>query len=397
MEAGRKHLLTLAAFAMALAIAVNIAMGLFKSSGDVVRGTDTRSAVLHIEPSALDFGDVAATDKFTWKIPVRNTLGRSVRIERFMTSCSCAGIEPATAELAPGETQRFLVKLDLFQGRTGEATYSFSESIYPVVSGEMGVNEPWVVRGQVHEVFRFEPDTVTFGAQTIVGGSPEAKVITAIPYELCEDVACRVVPDHAAVQVSRADDGVFRVHVLPRAIDTAGDQSFRLLITPQWSISVDKSLRRSLPRGERTIYVSYEVVAPVEAFPTYNHLGFVEIGQKREESCALRPRESGDIVVERFEVISSDTTVVSHDLLGTPHSEFDFRVACTPTSEGEQQASVRFHILHPNRNGTKESSARRAYSYDFHLHYRAQHNIAPSSNEPDLAEPQKANEEATRL
>jgi hypothetical protein len=311
-----------------------------------------------------------------------------------MTSCSCAGVEPASAELGPGETKSFLVNLDLFQGRTGEGSYSFAESIYPVVSGEFGVNEPWVVRGQVHEVFRFEPDTVSFGAKTIVGTVPEAQVLSVIPYQPCDDVTCRVVPDDASVNVSREEDGHFRLHVLPQAMDTAGDHSFRLLVTPRWSASVNKTFGKNLPLGERAVYVSYEVVDPVESLPTYNHLGFVKIGQTREESCSLRPREGGDIVVERFEVISSGGTVVSHDPLATPHSEFHFRVACTPTSEGEKQASIRFQILHPGGDSASEAPPQPRYSYDFHLHYRAQENIDSGSNEPDLAAPDKANEEA---
>jgi hypothetical protein len=397
MEAARKHLLTLAAVGLALAIAVNIARGLFGTSGAVDRGVGTHSALLHVEPSALDFGHVAATDQFTWRIPVRNKLDRPMRIERFMTSCSCAGVEPASAELQAGETQSFLVKLDLFQGRTGEATYRFAERIYPVVSGEFGVNEAWVVRGEVHEVFQFEPEAVSFGDETIAGKVPDTQVITAVPYQSYENVTCRAVPDHASVDVSKGEDGSFRLHVLPHAMDSAGDHSFRLLLTPRWSASDDKIFGRNLPVGERAIYVSYEVVDPVESLPTYNHLGFVKIGQTREESCSLRPREGGDIVVERFEVISSGATVVSHDPLATSHSEFQFRVACTPTSEGEKQASIRFQILHPGGNKASEVPPQRRYSYDFHLHYRAQDDTPSGQNEPDLAAPDKADEQGSRL
>jgi hypothetical protein len=368
MERGRRNLLTIAAVALASAIAVNIARGLRDSQREFGVTTSHNQALLDVEPENLNFGDVAANDKFTWEVPVRNASDLPVRIVRFVTSCGCVAIEPESAELAPGESETFRFTLDLLQGWEDAATYQFSEKIQPVIAGATGLGEVWELRGTVHNLFQFDTPDVDFGKTIVVGTAPQPQVVTATPFEEVEYVRCRVVPDYATVDVSRTEDSAFRLRIVPREMESAGDYSFRVLLAPEWAEVGAGASRFGRPVGEVLVAARYEVVEPIEPVEGHDHLGFLRIGQTHEEKCSLRARLGGPVQIERFEPLSSDVEIVSHDALGVPTELFAFAVVCTPKASGEQRATIRFHVTHPDDETAPPTAT---YDYDFELRYYA--------------------------
>jgi hypothetical protein len=94
----------------------------------------------------------------------------------------------------------------------------------------------------------------------------------------------------------------------------------------------------------------------------------LKVGQTHEETCSLRARLGGPVQIERFEPLSPDVEIVSHDPLRVPTELFAFKVACTPKTSGEQRATIRFYVTHPDEATAPPTAS---YDCDFVLRYYA--------------------------
>lgn len=71
---------------------------------------------LQVDPASLDFGEVVESSRFLHDLPLCNATAEPLTV-RLETSCDCTGVEPRTLQLAPGETRRVTVQLDLLHNR----------------------------------------------------------------------------------------------------------------------------------------------------------------------------------------------------------------------------------------------------------------------------------------
>ena len=123
--------------------------------------------VLFIDPKDLDFGEVWENDSFEWSFPIANTARHPVRVTRWAASCDCLGITPDSLTLAPGESQRVSIRLDL--ARKGDQS-PIAVSFEAVLSGDLGRQQStrttWQVKGSVKPLLTNVPD-ISLGVTSV--------------------------------------------------------------------------------------------------------------------------------------------------------------------------------------------------------------------------------------
>ncbi|WP_407936151.1 DUF1573 domain-containing protein, partial [Gemmata algarum] len=115
-----------------------------------------------VAPEDLDFGDAWADPAFVRVLRVHNTSQQTVQIERWRTSCDCAGVQPTSLRLEPGETQNIQMNIDLT--RTVDMSSSTQSRVeVPLAAVIRGRDSAtWVLRG------RARPLLVASGAEYVI-------------------------------------------------------------------------------------------------------------------------------------------------------------------------------------------------------------------------------------
>jgi len=110
-----------------------------------------RTCRLEVSTESLDFGEAWAISDFRWKIRMRNTGARSMRVRGFQLGCQCDGyVEPKSAVIGPGETLDVTTVLDLARfGIDDKATQTASVSLTALCEAGRAWQEKWTVEGVV--------------------------------------------------------------------------------------------------------------------------------------------------------------------------------------------------------------------------------------------------------
>ena len=326
------------------------------------------AAPLTIDSNSLDFGTVVATDKFEWILPLTNTSEAPLFVEKMMTSCACSSVSPSQAAIPPGSSVSFTVTLDLLAKWKDVPRYPFAVQFYPVLRARRGLNKPWRLKGRVENLFSFTPAELDFGTDTIVGTTPPPQVATVVPFERgVESLICECVPDNGVASVRRVADG-FEVHVMPKAMNSPGDHSFKVLL----AVSMGKVNNES---RQRPLMVHYGTASLLTHAPSYNHLGMMALGEAKQETFTLRRRDGATFSVGSVVIPSEDVTLVGSDALNHDAAEFRFTVRCTANELGEQRSVARCEVLLGN---PQRPTALETLLYDLAVRY---HGVKAASEE----------------
>lgn len=113
---------------------------------------------LTVPPSDLDFGSVWETDRLEWVVHVTNPGAEPVMVSSWDTSCNCHAVEPPSLAVAPGETARVKVSLNLLRRPvepwTGKPR-EFAVRLRPVYADGHGDRaDGWLIGGTVKPFHR---------------------------------------------------------------------------------------------------------------------------------------------------------------------------------------------------------------------------------------------------
>ena len=132
--------------------------------------------------TVVDFGRVEQGERPERAFEVRNESGRAWRVRDVIRTCSCADLEVAAREVAPGASLKGKVTLDtnVFDGAF--------EKVF-AIRLEDGASLPVVIRGDIARRWRVEPgatvalrenkETATFTVRPVTGG--EAATVSFTP------------------------------------------------------------------------------------------------------------------------------------------------------------------------------------------------------------------------
>lgn len=121
--------------ALILLLCATAAGGYWLSETALTAQAESRS--LLIPEDALDLGTVWSQE-LTWELPVHNPTREPLELIGFQSECSCTTVDFESRVIAPGDTVKVALRVDLTDGRlfpTDEAVQPFDVGLAPIVRG----------------------------------------------------------------------------------------------------------------------------------------------------------------------------------------------------------------------------------------------------------------------
>jgi hypothetical protein len=122
-----------------------------------------------IVPQNLDFGEVWATDRFDWNLPIQNATGSEVTLESLTGDCSCLSVDGLPLRVGGGEVGQLALRLDLTRRCMGVGPQPFAPIAHPIKLrgtvrlGETSHEVNWVLSGRVKPAVLFGRRGIDFG------------------------------------------------------------------------------------------------------------------------------------------------------------------------------------------------------------------------------------------
>ncbi len=122
--------------------------------------------VLSIDPGALNFGEVWATERVEWSLPIVNRSDTEATLVSLMGDCSCVAMSPLPLRIEPGATANLALTLDLtsFCAASADDSRPYQIRLSGVVQtagGEQPVE--WILEGRARYSVRPTLRSVDFG------------------------------------------------------------------------------------------------------------------------------------------------------------------------------------------------------------------------------------------
>jgi len=297
-----------------------------------------REAPLQVDPEYLDFGEVWVEDGFPWILPIKNTSSEVIEIVELRSSCACTSVVPTGLVIAPKETAKAQLTLDLTPGKGDDPMLpvrDFSVQVAGQVKGPGSGGVGWTVRGRIKTPVALSQWSINFG-EVVQGIGFEDKSIE-VTY-LLPGTGVEVTCEHpfAACVVEPAENRPDTSHV--RVILQEG------LPLGEFSFPVRISARTSNEQsaGSVTLRVSGKVVGDFEFIPTTIAFHPRPIGESLLLTVVLSSRTGRPFVVE---TATPDRDYVSVErVTDSPVEGQMFRVAARIPDVGDHWAEIDFAI-----------------------------------------------------
>jgi hypothetical protein len=303
---------------------------------------------LSVDAAPLDLGDVWEEDAYVHTISIRNDNPNPVEVTRFFVSCGCAGVEPQTVSLAPGETADVRLKLDLARrtlNEVGRASRPFTVSLGPLLksSGTMMPGGGWELRAVIKSRVTLDKLSLHFGDEPIQNASPLTRKVRATVHlpgsSLRVSAADNLVSWKVEPCAEGADEFDVAVSTNPVALKAG---PFKTTL----NVEVATAEGHVLPGVK--LPVAGTVRLEVRPVPASVLLGVRRIGQTAEATVALQMPPGEKWEVERIEVDSPDVQVDSVPAGAAGGKAYRLRVRIT--KERPQASEVRFFVRKPGRD-----------------------------------------------
>ncbi len=330
----RARKLLLIAVVLVTAVVVARGLGLWVGGQFFTSPTNpTPAPALVFAAEDLTFGPIPESEPVERELRLTNTTAEPITVERFETSCSCLGVEPAgSLTLAAGETKTLRIKLKAAipsnAKLSGDGLFDETVTVTAVVpttvhpTGRLRAEFRYTVRQTV----RFEPAVVQLGV--VSHREPLTAKATLTLRPPIADV--RVLP-HPEWAVKLADGGNGRREIVatpirpgvPRAVNDT------LQFVPVGSDGVDRPARPLTLRGE----VNHDITSS----PTDILLGRLRLGTKTEETIRFVSRTNRKFTVLTLPTVTDDVEVVASE---TDTLSFTLRIEIRGRGGQERHLSV---------------------------------------------------------
>jgi len=223
----------------------------------------------------LAFGEVWERKGFVWELLLENPTPNELKILRFLSSCICQKVEPASLVVPPSSHAKVRVTLDLTHrepGQTPAAVREFAEELVPLIEGVPMQQTGWVLRGRVRATLTANPRTIDFGMRLVRGLPFPSETVELKAHTQITTLSATANPLISVnVQQSASVPGQYEIKIMPENKLPAGEFHFDILLKPT------RPQGEALP--ELTIPVRGFVVEDVQAAPAWLLFGIKPIGQ----------------------------------------------------------------------------------------------------------------------
>lgn len=257
-------------------------------------------AILTIPKSQLELGSILTAGHLEIPLDVTNKSSGTVLVKGFHTSCDCAGIEPPTDPLGPGESERVVLRIDLTRSwgpylslGASEVPFEARVGVEFVADGETG-QKTWFVRGRAKPYVRTEPAHVSFGRRSVLqpGFHPVRFKLTT------------QVPTTSVVGRVEGDGWDVRVRPTGRPDEYTGELRSTGPVpmgTHRVAARLKLARRDSTVLPDATLVIDGEVVPDVESYPSRLMFGGRVAGTTAEEQLLIESLSGRPIRLTRID------------------------------------------------------------------------------------------------
>jgi hypothetical protein len=301
-----------------------------------------------VSETALNFGEVWEDAEFLWELPIHNPGPTDLRIIEFISSCGCVSVEPATLQIAGGQTRAVRLTLDLRRSAdtlmeasvdsntTEVKAREFSASIGGKLETADGRTLPlnvWSIWGRVRPAMRLDSSAIFFVESQIEGQPVPARTVNVRIHEAVKQVYVRSEPELVSTELSAQHGQGYVLTIRPRSDLKTGPWKANVILQAS---TADKALR--------PVVISVEgVVRPdVQALPRSLWLGMCVVGQTLKDTVIVR-----SVSGKRFELLEVDASSPEITVIPLKVSSQEgnsFQVCYLATKEGYQNATLRFSL-----------------------------------------------------
>lgn len=321
---------------------------------------------LAVDDAALTFGEVWEDPAFVWTLPLQNPNAHDLKVVRFVSSCSCLAVEPASLVVPARQRAEVKVTLNLVyrpspidtrdsadsrssqlvpEGSGGKV-YDFDAGLRPHPEGPQGgtlQQAGWTIRGRVRPTFTPSPRALHFGESLVRGQAFAPKTVSVLVHVPVKSLTARCEPAlaEAVVRPVDGDERRFELTVLPNSTLAFGPVAFRVLL--------QGSLRDGTELPPYPVRVEGTVVEDIQALPALVQFGACPLGKTVQETIILHSLHEKAFDVEKIDNGSADLEVVPGTRV-LPHRK-EYRLSQKIARAENQSGRVEFAI----RTGQGES------------------------------------------
>lgn len=287
-----------------------------------------------MSPAALDFGEVVETSEFRHELPLRNTTSGSLTV-RLEPSCDCAGVEPETLRLGPGEAGRAVVRLDLLHNRG----HHFGLSVRPY---QAHVTAMWgdhprdrlALRliGSVRAILDIWPPNLHLAEELIEGEDGAEEVVEIKPVVALQWLAIKECPPYFSARIEKSKTG-YTLHVRPKAGLPRG------FFNKSVVLELADAKGAALP--DQVLPVTGAVTGRFVCTAAQTIFGLRTVGTETEETVRVHGRKGEPFTVVKATAEGVGTCV---DRASGSASESLYRVRQRITKAGSRKATVAFVV-----------------------------------------------------
>lgn len=257
-------------------------------------------AILTVPASQLDLGLVQTGGHLEIPLDVTNRSAEHIDVSHFLTSCGCAGVEPPSIALGPGQTERVTLQMDLTHSwgpalAMGLSEIPFVARVTAEFAGSDGPStETWHIRGRAIPYVTTMPRRLTFGRRSVLqpGFAPvKFRLTTQVP---TKSVYAQVEGDDWYVRLLRTE--------LPN--EYAGElRAINRPLLGRHQIKVRLTLvgPDATPLPETVLRIDGEIVPDIEAYPSRLMLGGRPAGTTVDENILVESLSRRPIRLTRIE------------------------------------------------------------------------------------------------
>lgn len=302
------------------------------------RGTglapQSRLPPLEVTTDRLDFGEVVETDRFLHEVPLRNASSAPLRV-RLEKQCDCAGVEPETLTLEPGETRRVTARLDLLHNRlryAGRAKRPYQAHLTAYYGERAGDQIPLVLTGTVRAVLDTWPPNVHLKEEMVEGEDSAEEVVTVKPVIPLRWLVVKYGPPPSYIKctVEPTSHG-YTLRVGVKAGMRRGWFSQNIVL----QMAGEKG--EALP--EQQLQVTGTVTGRFVCVPAETMFGIRALGSSAEETIHLRSRKG-----EVFRVVQTPANCASTRVEPAAGAETAFRVVQRIEKAGVRNETLSFVV-----------------------------------------------------
>jgi hypothetical protein len=300
---------------------------------------------LAIPSENLDLGEVWEANNVTLELPILNTSRRDVEVGKFISSCGCTEIRPSTLSIAPGETKKIFLTLDLTHRAASELGASrrpFRVAFYPLIQNtDQRESSKWELHGTIKSRVTLDTPTIHFGSQPICGEKPASQRLLATVHVPCKGLEVNVDPRVATVTVKRLAVNSDRFEVIIFNNPSLAPGNFHVDAT----IDVEEST------GGRIMAVRLpidgEMLPEVRLLPERILLAPKPVGEIAEATVTLQAPKEEEIAVDHIELDGDGVSATLADIKGIPTGRV-YIIRQSMSKEGEHRSVVKFVVRRSN-------------------------------------------------